>query len=73
MFAAEGQEGDGASGRVVRVHGMLFRRKGNKEPTIVGMLVAINFDLRQLVGLSVPMKNPLIGEAMYQVGTRRYG
>ena len=34
--------------------------KGNKESTIVGKLVAINFYHEQFLGLSVPMSNPLI-------------
>ena len=34
--------------------------KGNKESTIVGKLVAINFYHEQLLGLSVHMSNPLI-------------
>jgi len=34
--------------------------KGNKESTIVGKLVAINFYHEQFVGLSVPLGNPFI-------------
>ena len=60
VLAAERHGGDGAGRRTGRVHGILLRREGNKESTIVGKLVAINFYHEQFLGLSVPMSNPLI-------------
>ena len=60
VLSAEIHGGDGASGRVGRVHGVLLRRKRREESTIVGKLVAINFYHEQFVGLSMLMNNPLI-------------
>ena len=54
-LAAEIHGGDGAGREIGRSYG-----KANKESTIVGKLVAINFYHEQFWGLSVPMSNPLI-------------
>ena len=47
-------------GELVEFMGYCCAGKGNKESTIVGKLVAINFYHEQFVGMSVPMGNPLI-------------
>ena len=60
VLAAGGHGGDGAGKGIARVHGILLRREGSKESTIVGTLVAINFYHEQFLGLSVRVSNPLI-------------
>ena len=45
---------------LVEFMGYCCTGKENKESTIVGKLVAINFYHEQFLGLSVPMSNPLI-------------
>ena len=47
-------------GELVGFIGYCCAEKGNKESTIVGKLVAINFYHEQFLGLPVPMSNPLI-------------
>ena len=47
-------------------------RKGNKESTIAGKLVAVQFYHEQVVGLSLSLGNQ-IGKTMNQEGTRREG
>ena len=47
-------------GKLVAFMGHCRAGKGNKESTIVGKLVVINFYHEQFVGLSVPLSSPLI-------------
>ena len=48
---------------LVEFMGYCCAGKGNKESTIVGKLVAINFYHEKFLGLSMPMSNPLIRSA----------
>ena len=48
-------------GELVEFTGYCCAGKENKESSIVGKLVAINFYHEQFLGLPVPMSNPLVG------------
>ena len=56
-------------GELVEFIGYCCAGKENKELTIVGKLVVINFYLEQFLGLSVPMRHPLI--RCVRQGTKR--
>ena len=60
MLAAERHEEMELVGEWVEFMGYSCAEKGNKESSIVGKLVVINFYHEQFVGLSVPMGYPLI-------------